>query len=687
MASHNEPSQTYLAPQYPPPAHSHKSQDTFNTPPHTTDAPIGMQKYGKWNIRIRMMLSLVLPTYLETLDYTVVATAQPHIASSFNRLDLQSWIGISYVLSSTIFLPIYASIADILGRHWAAQFSLAMFIIGSTLCTAAQNMPMLLVGRGISGIGAAGFVSVVRIILSDSASLSEDSFMSSMLVVLYAVGYSTGPVIGGALATVNFRWIFAINLPTSVLSSVLIALLLRPILRPAQPSQRLRYLTGNLNSPPAKETPLQKIQRIDWVGTLIFIGGGILVLLALSLGSSVEKKGFKAPIVIVCFAVGFFLIFLLIGWEMLLGRYVKAAVDEAEGRPRRYPSFVYSCPKWFQLTDPMMPLDIFKSYDVCATSFAAMTGGMVLFSCFYFLAIYFSIVKGLSATKAGIQLLYFSPGIGIGVIIAMRLIKIFLQPKYPAILGSCVISVGIGLITQALHTDSQTQLSGFLALTGAGIGLTFAPLALQARFSQPFSRTALVVSMNLFFRTAGGTIGLAQLSAILDSKVRGYITALVAQPVDAPGALTPAQRMELNGLFGQSLNSIQGIYSLDPATLTVVQDAFRRACRWSFISLIPWCCVAAILLFFLTTLPYEIVSKGWKGTADSAAKPVADDEEKVESAQASQAQARPQQQPLQQQEYVPPRPRPWETVPTPRGPITLIIWPIRVLFAAIFNRG
>lgn len=67
-------------------------------------------------------------------------------------------------------------------------------MIGSAICTAAQNMPMLLVGRGIAGIGAAGLVSVVRIILSDAASLNEDTFLSSILVILYAIGYTTGYV-------------------------------------------------------------------------------------------------------------------------------------------------------------------------------------------------------------------------------------------------------------------------------------------------------------------------------------------------------------------------------------------------------------------------------------------------------------------------------------------------------------
>lgn len=77
------------------------------------------------------------------------------------------------------------------------------------------------------------------------------------------------------------------------------------------------------------------------------------------------------------------------------------------------------------------------------------------------------------------------------------------QPKYPAIFGSFIIPVAIGLITMALENNSQGELSGFLAMTGVGIGLTFAPLVLQARYCQPNDRIAVVVSMNLFVSPLG----------------------------------------------------------------------------------------------------------------------------------------------------------------------------------------
>lgn len=79
----------------------------------------------------------------------------------FNTLFVRtSYIGTSYLLASTVFLPLFASIADIYGRHFGLQLSLLFFLVGSAVSTGAVNMPMILAGRGIAGIGAAGLLTV-----------------------------------------------------------------------------------------------------------------------------------------------------------------------------------------------------------------------------------------------------------------------------------------------------------------------------------------------------------------------------------------------------------------------------------------------------------------------------------------------------------------------------------------------
>ncbi len=80
--------------------------------------------------------------------------------SSLTLPSTDSYIGTIYLLTSTVFLPVFASVADVFGRYLAMQLSLLFFLLGSALSTGAANMPMLLAGRGFSGIGAAGILTV-----------------------------------------------------------------------------------------------------------------------------------------------------------------------------------------------------------------------------------------------------------------------------------------------------------------------------------------------------------------------------------------------------------------------------------------------------------------------------------------------------------------------------------------------
>lgn len=70
---------------------------------------------------------------------------------------------------------------------------------------------MMLAGRAIAGIGTAGLLTIVRVILADTGSVQKNNKQASLLFFLYAIGYSAGPSIGGALTSVSFRWVFAIK--------------------------------------------------------------------------------------------------------------------------------------------------------------------------------------------------------------------------------------------------------------------------------------------------------------------------------------------------------------------------------------------------------------------------------------------------------------------------------------------
>ncbi|KAG8767580.1 hypothetical protein FRC20_007343 [Serendipita sp. 405] len=265
----------------------------------------------------------------------------------------------------------------------------------------------------------------------------------------------------------------------------------------------------------------------------------------------------------------------------------------------------------------MLPMNMFRSFDVVATDFASLASGMVMLGIFYFVAIFYVIVNGRDAVGAGVQLLYFAPGIGAGVIVSTRLIAWLRQPRPIIILSSIILPIGIGLLAKALYEGSQRHILGYMILTGAGVGMGFGPLSYQARFSQPEERVAIVVTSNLFFRTAGGTVGLAQLYAVMYSRVRRYITQQAVKGVISPqevGQIVSALS-NVGNTHGGNNNSngngsgSGGILDLPDRLKEVATLAFRDGLQWAFWSLIPWLVVAFVMCCFLSRIPEERLNR------------------------------------------------------------------------------
>lgn len=540
-----------------------QANEVVETPPKRP----GFWKSFEW----KLMLALLFPVTLETLDYTVVATAQSHIASVFNALNLQSWIGTSYLLTSTVFLPFFAAVADVYGRHFGLQISLLFFLVGSALSTGAVNIIMVLAGRGIAGVGAAGLLTIVRTILSDTTSLNANNLQQSAMFLLYAVGFSVGPVIGGFLVTASFRWVFAINLPCVVLAMAFCYLFLRKRVRGANSPDELPQ-SGQ------SDTWISRLVYIDWIATFLFISSGILVLLALNWGPT---DNWKSARTIVNLVIGTILFVACMVWEIILekNRHSQAGVSGVF-RAR-----------------PMIPLEMFTSLDMCIVQYGAFVSGIVLFVMFYFVAIFMTVVTGLPSSQAGIQLLYFAPGLGAGSMISMHLIKRLRQPIYPILLGSVIMTVGLGLIQMAMQKNVQGEVNGFMAMCGVGVGLTAGPLVVQARFMKP-DHVAISNAMLLFFRAFGGTVGLAQCFTIMNSKVDSYILNAISN-----GTISGTDLAVLAGLYDSGgLSSIQSLDGLPDEVQTVIRDAFRNAVRWSFVSLIPWAGLATLSSLFLSKI-------------------------------------------------------------------------------------
>jgi MFS family permease len=299
--------------------------------------------------RYRWLLTagLFFPFTVQALDATIIAGALPFIASDFRKcpvlncihchkwhkrrdyshtsideLAQLNWIVSAFNLTSATFIPAWGQFADIFGRHAALQTALVLMLLGSSLCAGAPTnaYPMLLVGRALQGISCAGLNILTHVILSDKVSLKENAMNNTIFALVGGVGWVAGPVTGGYLTEVTWRWCFIINLPIAIIGMIFTFFLLRPRLLGPQ------IIPGVDDAAEMHGLVSFKIKlsTIDYGGQILFLFGMGLLVLALTWGGSYypwSDVKVLAPLVI-----GFVLFSAFISWEFLMTPGQKLAI-------------------------------------------------------------------------------------------------------------------------------------------------------------------------------------------------------------------------------------------------------------------------------------------------------------------------------------------------------------------------
>ncbi|KAI1106739.1 hypothetical protein F4804DRAFT_284191 [Jackrogersella minutella] len=150
---------------------------------------------------------------------------------------------------------------------------------------------------------------------------------------------------------------------------------------------------------------------------------------------------------------------------------------------------------------PMLPWNVVKDRNVSLLCYINFATGMAMYSVLYFVDIYFTIVKGFGSDRAGVQLLFYTPGLGVFCNGWPR------QTFLLLFLGSVIEAVGVGLLAWALSFEHTATIYGMMALTGAGTGLRFMPDSFHAVGFFP-EHIATVISVMGVAMTFGGTLAL-----------------------------------------------------------------------------------------------------------------------------------------------------------------------------------
>jgi EmrB/QacA subfamily drug resistance transporter len=174
-----------------------------------------------------MIVPLIVASalFMENLDSTVITTALPQMAESFETTPIHLSIGItSYVLSLAVFIPVSGWVADRFGARTVFRSAIAVFTLGSILCGLCTGVSEFAAARVLQGIGGAMMVPVGRLIMFRSVPRSEFVAAMAYLTVPALVGPILGPPVGGFITTyASWRWIFFLNLPVGILGIVLVS--------------------------------------------------------------------------------------------------------------------------------------------------------------------------------------------------------------------------------------------------------------------------------------------------------------------------------------------------------------------------------------------------------------------------------------------------------------------------------
>jgi len=167
--------------------------------------------------KLAILGAVLLTMFLASLDQTVVGTALPRIVTDLNGASLYSWVVSAYLLSSTVTVPIYGKFSDVFGRKVMLIIGVCLFLVGSWLSGASQNMNQLIAFRTIQGLGAGALFPIVMAIIGDLYSPRERGRFQGLFGATFALSFIVGPFIGGWIADhISCLWVFSVSVPLAV---------------------------------------------------------------------------------------------------------------------------------------------------------------------------------------------------------------------------------------------------------------------------------------------------------------------------------------------------------------------------------------------------------------------------------------------------------------------------------------
>jgi EmrB/QacA subfamily drug resistance transporter len=467
--------------------------------------------------------ALMLGSFLAAIEATAVATAVPTAVGELGGMSHFSWVFSAYLLASTTTVPLYGKLADLYGRRRVYHVSVALFLLGSALCGSASSLAQLVVYRAIQGLGAGGVQPITITLIGDIFTLEERGRVQGLFSGVWAVSSLLGPPLGGLITDVlTWRWIFYLNIPIGLASSLILQ----------------RYLREEM-------AQQQRERRLDLLGTVVLTFSVSLLLFALLEGGG--ANGFTAP--------GTWALFGLAGAGLAL--------------------FVW---QERRAADPMLPLDLFRSRVIAVSSIGSVLVGALLFAITAFVPMFSQGVLGGGAVAAGAVLTPMLLGWPIASVVSGRMV---LRAGYRklALIGGLLLVAGGLMLGRVGGSTTRFELMTTIFVIGFGVGFLAMPTLLAVQNSVPWQRRGVATSSVQFFRTIGGSIAVAGLGALLNARVARFGANLDPNAVFDPALLSrldPAALAVLRRALLSGLTAVFGAMGALCCSAIVIALVFPR---------------------------------------------------------------------------------------------------------------
>jgi MFS transporter, DHA2 family, multidrug resistance protein len=172
--------------------------------------------------RILITITVMLASFMQTLDNTIANVALPRMQGSLSATqDQMTWVLTSYIVAAAIMTPLAGWLAGQIGRRRVFLASIVGFTIASALCGLAQTLPEIIIARLLQGLCGAALVPMSQAVLLDINPPEKHARAMSIWVMAVTVGPILGPALGGWLTdNYNWRWVFYINVPFGILAAI-----------------------------------------------------------------------------------------------------------------------------------------------------------------------------------------------------------------------------------------------------------------------------------------------------------------------------------------------------------------------------------------------------------------------------------------------------------------------------------